>query len=155
MSGFLLSPGITPELTDVFVLELPIVLGAAYLLGGRRGFELAFAANAIVLAIVKLVTDYSDPWDDAVALSALFGGGLWIRVREGGGVSGVAARTVLGLIGIVSFLFGLVKLTDFYDPFDLLLADAAIVCGIALLVLPRGPASGPKAPRELPETVRA
>ena len=155
MSGFLLSPGITPELTDVFVLELPIALGVGYLLGGRRGFELAFAANAVVLAIVKLVTDYFDPWDDAVALSALFAGGLWIGVREGGGVGGRAARTILGVVGIASLLFGLLKLTDFYDPFDLLLADAAIVSGIALLVLRRERLSDPAAPPERSEPVRA
>ncbi len=149
MSGFLLSPGITPELTDVFVIELPIVLGAGYLFGGRRGFELAFAANAIVLAIVKLVTDYFDPWDDAVALSALVGGGLWVLVRESGGVRGRTSWTVIGLAGLVAILFGLVKLTDFYDPFDLLLADAAVVCGIALLVLRHRRVPGPGASPEL------
>jgi hypothetical protein len=149
MSVFLLSPGITPELTDVFVIELPLALAVGYLFGRRTGFEVAFALNALALGVVKLVTDFPDVWDDLVSFSALFGGGLWLvtTLRMVDGRSSL--RWVSAAAGLFFVLVGLAKLTDFYDPFDLLLADAVIVSGIALWVYRRGypgPAVAPGAP---------
>jgi len=138
MSGFLLSPGITPELTDVFVIELPLALAAGYLFGRRTGFEVAFALNTLALGVVKLVTDFPDIWDDIVSVSALLGGGLWLattlRLLDGR----TSLRSVCAVAGLIFVVAGLAKLTDFYDPFDLLLADAVIVSGIALWVYRHG-----------------
>lgn len=130
MTEFLLSPGITPQLTDLFVLEFPIAVGFALFLRGRRGVELVIGLNALALAVIKLVTDYSDPWDDLVALAALAGGVLVLQPlftgRSGG--MGVGAATFAG--GAIGAIGCLKALSDFYDPFDLLLADLGIVTGL-------------------------
>ncbi len=132
MSGFLLSPGITPELTDVFVVELPIVVGLGYLFGKRTGFEIAFALNALALGVVKGVTDYLDLPDVIVAAAAIVGGALWLAVATGQLPPGRARRTVFPVLAPIFVIVGLSKLTDFYDPFDILLADAVIVAAAAL-----------------------
>lgn len=145
MSGFLLSPGITPELTDIFVTELPIALGLGYLLGRRVGFEFAFALNALVLGIIKLVTDYSDLEDDAVSLAAILGGIFWMASSRGLLDERRGLRGLVSVLGLLFVLIGLLKLQDFYDPFDLLLADLVIVSGIALWVFRRGCWAAPAA----------
>ena len=133
MTDFVLSPGITPLLTDLFVLELPLALGVAYAWRGGRGFELAIALNAIALGLVKLVTDYGDVGDLPVAVGGLIAGALfaleplkrpdWTR-RQSTGL--IAVGVVVGLIGIAK------AARDFYDPFDLLLADLLMVLGLLL-----------------------
>lgn len=139
MSSFLLSPGITPELTDVFVIELPLALAAGYLFGRRGGFEYALAANALVLGLIKVVTDFADPWDDAVSLAALLGGALWILTIGGRRSDRTRLRGSIALAGLAFVALGILKIvTDFYDPFDILLADTAIAAGGALWVYRRG-----------------
>ena len=133
MSAFLLSPGITPELADAFVIELPVAVGLGYLLARRTGFEVAFALNALALGAIKLVTDYGDLLDAAIALATLAGGGAWLHLAFRRSPMTETARGLFLLVGATSLVAGLVKLQDFYDPFDLLLADAAIVAGIAIL----------------------
>lgn len=133
MTGFVLSPGITPLLTDLFVLELPLALGFAYAWRGARGFELALALNAIALGVVKLVTDYRDVGDLIVAIGGLIAGTLfaleslkrpaWTR-RQTTGL--LVAGVAVGLIGVTK------AAVDFYDPFDLLLADLLMVLGVLL-----------------------
>jgi hypothetical protein len=132
VTGFLLSPGITPQLTDLFVLEFPLAVVFAYFLRGRQGLELAFGLNALVLAVIKLVTDISDPEDVAVALAVLAGGlGVLYPLLAARG-----ARLSFGvsvLVGGIAGALGCFKaLADFYDPFDLLLADLGIVTGLWL-----------------------
>lgn len=132
MSGFVLSPGITPMLTDLFVLELPIALGVGFFAARGRGFEIVFAANLLLLGIIKAITDYADLPDLVVAVSGIIGGSVWLelavrrvpRERPYGGL--------LAALGPLLVVVGAIKLTDFYDPFDLLLADAVIVAGAAL-----------------------
>ena len=138
MSAFQLSPGITPELTDAFVIELPLALAAGYLFGRRVGFEVAMALNAVALGVVKFLTDYADPWDDLVSAAAVLGGGFWIPTVRGALNGRRPLRTALAIAGLVCVLIGVYKLTDFYDPFDLLLADCVIVAGLALWVYRRG-----------------
>ena len=71
MSGFVLSPGITPELAEAFVVELPLALALGAIGDGRRGLWTALGVNAALLGAIKLVTDYSDPLDVPVAFSGL------------------------------------------------------------------------------------
>ncbi len=146
MTGFLLSPGITPALTDLFVVEMPIALGLGYLVAGRRGFEGAFLANLFALAAVKFVTDYPDLADDAVTLAALASGIVWGIRLVGSTIRSRRARIGPRLLGAVAIALGIVKIvTDPYDPFDILLADAAIVAGVALWIARplRGPGATP------------
>ena len=132
MSGFLLSPGITPELTDLFVVELPLAVGLGYLLGRRYGFELLFVLNAVALGAVKWYTDYLDLPDVAVALAAIVGGALWLASLAGRLPVNRPRRTAFSVLAPIFAGIGAVKLLDFYDPFDILLADAVIVAAAAL-----------------------
>jgi len=148
---FQLSPGITPELTDIFVIELPLALAVGYLFGRRVGFEFAFALNALALGVVKLITDYADPWDDLVSMAALLGGGFWIPTALGSlNRSRFWGRT-LAVAGLIFVLIGIIKLRDFYDPFDLLLADCVIVAGLALWVYRQGYPNPRSEPGPAPE----
>lgn len=144
----MLSPGFTPELTDLFVIELPVAVGLGYLLDRKEGFEIAFAANALVLGLVKLVTDYSDVLDAPVFLAAIAGGAGWLLVATGVLERGSTLRLMGFVLGSTCVLMGLLKLQDFYDPLDLLLADTLIVTGVALWLL------GPAAPSTAPESYR-
>lgn len=139
MSVFLLSPGITPEITDIFVIGFPIALGLGYLLRRRIGFEVAFVLNALALAGVKLATDYFDPWDDAVTLATLLGATYWSLALRGTLSRAGTYRGVVGAAALLVVLIGILKIvTDFYDPFDILQADATIVAGLAVWVYRRG-----------------
>lgn len=130
MAGFLLSPGITPLLTDLFVAELPLAVGLGLIIGRARGAFLALALNAFALAAIKLATDWFDGGDDIVSLGALVAGLILV---------GAAARPVVlarlhragWIVGGVLLIGigGLKVASDFYDPFDLLLADLAVVGG--------------------------
>jgi hypothetical protein len=141
VSAFVLSPGITPELADAFVVELPVAVGLGYLIAHRTGFEVAFALNALVLAGIKLVTDFGDRSDALIALATLAGGGTWLYLSFGGRVDVQAVRAWCVIVGAASLVAGAAKLRDFYDPFDVLLSDSAIVAGIAVLLYAWRPAS--------------
>jgi hypothetical protein len=133
---FVLSPGFTPELVDAFVLELPVLLGLGYFFAGRTGFEVVFALNAIALGAIKLYTDWPDLGDDLVALGAIAGGAGWL-VLAALGRGRVLRPAFLGALPLGAFAIavGVWKAAhDFYDPLDLLLADAAFVSGVALAV---------------------
>lgn len=133
MTGFVLSPGITPLLTDLFVLELPVALGVSYAWRGARGFELALALNAVALGLVKLVTDYGDPGDLPVAIGGLVAGALFALEPLKRPAWSRRQASALLVVGPVSGLIGLAKAAlDFYDPFDLLLSDLLIVLGVLL-----------------------
>jgi hypothetical protein len=132
VTGFMLSPGFTPELTDFFVIELPLAVGLGYLFGRRLGFEIAFAANTLILGLVKLVTDYSDLPDAVVALGAIAAGLAWLLLATQVLRGPRALRTLGWGLGAFCVLLGVLKLQDFYDPLDLLLGDALIIAGVAL-----------------------
>ncbi|MCI4330781.1 MAG: hypothetical protein L3K19_02895 [Thermoplasmata archaeon] len=132
MTGFLLSPGITPQMTDLFVLEFPIALGFGYFLQGRRGVELVVALNAVVLALIKLTTDLPDPWDVLVAVGVLAGGLGVAYPLLAEGAPRLSFGLSVGLGAVVGALGCLKALSDFYDPFDLLMADLGIVTGLWL-----------------------
>jgi hypothetical protein len=133
VTDFVLSPGITPLLTDLFVLELPLALGLAYAWRGARGFELALALNAAALGLVKLATDYGDVGDLPVAMGGLLAGALFALepLRRPAWTPRQAAGLLV--VGVLVVLIGVAKAAhDFYDPFDLLLADLNMVLGVLL-----------------------
>jgi hypothetical protein len=139
MTGFALSPGITPALVSVFSVELPLVLGLAYVFFRGRGFEFALALNAIVLGAIKLYTDYSDFYDVLVALAALLPGVVVLAkvvLTERLTVRPLSRplRGIVVLVAVYAIPFGLLKIfLDFYDPFDTFMAVTAIVAGALLL----------------------
>lgn len=144
MSNFLLSPGITPALADLFVIAVPLAAGFGYLLWQRRGLEGAFALAALVLGGIKLYTDFPDLPDDVVAGSAILGGVLWGLLSTGAFRVGRGRWIPVAVLGGLIFIVGLIKLRDFYDPFDLLLADTTILAGVAIWLYARrgGSAAG-------------
>ena len=129
MTGFELSPGITPALVGAVSVELPLALGLGYLLFRGRGFEYALGLNGIVLGSLKVLTDYRDLYDTTIALLALVGGlTLVARVAL---PRGRAPAFFLLFLGVYAIPFGATKLLgDFYDPFDLVVADLAVVLGL-------------------------
>jgi hypothetical protein len=136
VSGFLLSPGITPELTDLFVVELPIAIAAGFFLARARGFGWAFGLNALALGAIKLITDYGDPGDDIVAAAAVIAGLLFLGQAVSSGWLVRVPKVALSVGGGLLLAVGAIKISaDFYDPFDLLLADMAVAGGIAAWAL--------------------
>jgi len=128
MTGFDLSPGITPALVGAVAVELPLALALGHLLLRERGFAIALGMNGVVLGAIKVLTDYRDLYDTTLALLALAGGlalVAWTGDRRWR-VPGV----VLLFLGVYGSSFGITKLIgDFYDPFDLMVADLAISLG--------------------------
>lgn len=135
VSGFVLSPGITPELVSACAIELPLVLGLAYVFYRNRGLEFAILLNALAYGAIKVVTDYFDVYDMLVTAGCLGAAIVMVgslrrpsnpprgRVRFGG--------FAVALYGI---LVGTVKIvTDPLDPFDTFLSALAILAG-ALVV---------------------
>lgn len=146
VNGFLLSPGITPLLTDWSLVAFVLLPGLGAAWGGRRGFLVGFLLVGVGLAAVKLVTDWFDPFDDVIAVGALAGALGWAArdLR----VSLRAERHAYLAVGLFALLTGLLKVySDFYDPFDLLVALTGVVGGLALL----GPR--PRRPRPLQPVV--
>ncbi len=131
MSGFALSPGITPELTDAVILEFALLLAILIAWRGAEGAQLAVAINAVVLGAIKIATDYSDLGDLPVALAGIGAGALLLWANLGGRTPWRAHRaTELG-IGALLIATGAIKVVlDFYDPFDLLLAALVIAIGL-------------------------
>ena len=122
MDAFQLSPGITPLLTDVLVVEFVLLAGGLYRLAGPRGFEFAVALNALILGAIKLVTDYTDLLDLPVALAGLIAGALYLArlvpaTRQWSAPTAAVrgGALILGVIGVAKVAL------DFYDPFDVLL----------------------------------
>ncbi len=145
VTDFCLSPGVTPFLTSLVVVEFALVTGLAYTVAGGRGFEVAVAGNAMVLGLFKLVSDYRDLGDLPISFAAL-GGGLAATLLAARRVRlSDARRTILRAGGLLVALVGWVKIAlDFCDPFDLLLGATAVVAGI--LVWTYGQASRVPAP---------
>jgi hypothetical protein len=129
MTGFELSPGITPALVGAVAVELPLALGLGYLFFRGRGFEFALGWNGIVLGSLKVLTDYRDLYDTTIALLALVGG--LTLVAQVALPRGRAPAFFLLFLGVYGIPFGATKLLgDFYDPFDLVVADLAVVLGL-------------------------
>lgn len=134
MEGFQLSPGITPAITGVSVTLIPLALGVGAIVAGRKGFSVAMALSALGIGAWKIWTDYTDPPDVAVAAAGVLAALLWVVVEFRPILEGRGARVVTIVVGLAAFLLGAVKMLDFYDPFDLILADVAVLSGLALLV---------------------
>ncbi|HLY76406.1 MAG TPA: hypothetical protein VKT21_00805 [Thermoplasmata archaeon] len=135
MSGFVLSPGITPALISGFSIELPLVLGLGYVFFRTRGLELGIAVNAVLLAVIKGYTDYTDLADMLVAVGALAAGVAvaWGTARPPG-VPSRPEAIVLSVVGTYAVLLGTIKIvTDPFDPFDTFLGAMAVVAGALLL----------------------
>ncbi|MCI4320162.1 MAG: hypothetical protein L3K23_08555 [Thermoplasmata archaeon] len=140
MSEFLLSPGITPELTDLFAVELPLAIAAGFLLGRARGFGWAFGLNALALGAIKFITDYRDPGDDIVAAAAVIAGLVFLGQAVAPQLLARLPKLALVVGGLLLIVIGAIKIrADFYDPFDLLLADTAAAGGLAAWVASRTP----------------
>lgn len=121
MDHFVLSPGITPFVTDVTLLAFAGLLGLGYLLRGGLGVLGGIAVDAIAMAVYKLATDLPDPYDDLVSLAALLLGAILVVALLNGRLPG--SSHVWTAIGIVGAILAVSKvLSDFYDPWDLLLA---------------------------------
>ena len=142
MTGFLLSPGITPALVSACAVELPLALGLGYLFYRDRGLEVAIGLNAVGLAAIKIYTDYADIFDLLLAVVVLAAGLAWLVLRlspdrspsrliRGGSMALATFAVPLGAIKVIS---------DFYDPFDTFLACMGILAGALLL---RWSLSGP------------
>jgi hypothetical protein len=147
VDGFRLSPGITPFLTDLFVVGVPIALGVGYLLGRSRGSQTALGASALALGAVKLFTDYPDVGDDIVAIGALLAGLAFLAQALRPDWVYRVPRSLFGVGAVVLLLVGAYKIrTDFYDPFDLLVADLTFVGGLAAAFLARRNRRSPSPP---------
>ncbi len=135
VSGFVLSPGITPAVISALSIELPLVLGLGYVFFRTRGLELGIAVNAVLLAVIKGYTDYTDLPDMLVAVGALAAGVAvaWGTVAPPG-IPSRAEAMVLSAVGTYAVLLGTIKIvTDPYDPFDTFLGAMAVVAGALLL----------------------
>lgn len=122
MDAFQLSPGITPLLTDVLLVEFVLLAGGLYRLAGPRGFEFAVALNAFVFGAIKLVTDYTDLLDLPVALAGVVAGGLFLARLVPRSWRWSAPATLVRSGALVLGVIGVAKVAlDFYDPFDVLL----------------------------------
>lgn len=129
MSGFLLSPGITPLITDLAVLALPLGLALGYLLHPPRGFELGLAAVTLALGLVKLATDPFDLLDLPVALGGILIGGSLLAHAVDHPVLAWMPGPLWRSFGVLAVAVGAFKIaTDPYDPFDVELA--ALVLGL-------------------------
>ena len=145
MSAFVLSPGLTPGLTDAFLLELVLAVGVGHLLDRERGVEIALALNAIALASVKLITDWADLPDVPVGVAGILGGGALLLRGRWGRSAAPAGPWPSRLLGAAVLLLGAVKgFGDFYDPFDLTLGMVLVVVGLWLV-------AGRRSPRPLPD----
>ena len=121
MDHFVLSPGITPFVTDVTLLAFAGLLGLGYLLRGGLGVLGGIAVDAIAMAVYKLATDLPDPYDDLVSLAALLLGAVLVTALLRGRLPGSShAWTAIGIVGALLAVSKV--LSDFYDPWDLLLA---------------------------------
>ena len=150
MDGFILSPGITPELTGIFAIELPLALGLGALVDRQRGVYVAAAANGVILAGIKIWTDWADAFDLLLSVAALAASVLWsVRVLENSLRLRWPRTTVWpALVGVVAVVLSVFKLvTDLFDPFDLFLADIALVAGLALAIPRRNDSSSGPRPR--------
>jgi hypothetical protein len=135
MSGFVLSPGITPALISAISIEIPLVLGLGYAFYRNRGFEVAVVLNALALSAIKVYTDYLDFYDMLVAAAGLLSGFALGGTLARPGAS--LTRPLRGLLDVVagySILLGALKIvTDPYDPFDTFLGAFAVVASVILL----------------------
>ncbi|MCI4351996.1 MAG: hypothetical protein L3K14_01215 [Thermoplasmata archaeon] len=142
MTGFLLSPGITPALVGACSVEIPLAFGLAYVFFRGRGLEVAIGLNTVGLAAIKIYTDYADLYDLLLAVVILAAGLVWLvlsfswhrspaRLIRGGSMALATLVVPLGAIKVIS---------DFYDPFDIFLACLGILAGAFLL---RWSLSGP------------
>jgi peptidoglycan/LPS O-acetylase OafA/YrhL len=134
VSHFFLSPGISPELTDIVLLLFPLALILGYLLDRDRGFPVAFAAATIALGAIKFWTDYTDLYDVPVALGGVVVGAAWMGLVLHGRDPGRALAVLMVVIGVGAIAVGALKAyTDPLDPFDLLQAVTAAGAGLALI----------------------
>jgi len=137
MSGFNLSPGITPFITDIAILGFVVSFGLAAFLSRRSGLRpslLILGIDSVLVSVFKLYTDYADFWDALLAviilIEALFviqSGSRKPKLRSG------FTRKLALVFGIVGLVLSADKiLSDFYDPFDLLLSCQGVLCAFAI-----------------------
>ena len=139
MTGFSLSPGITPLITEVAIICFALSLGLSAIFSRARftTFYLAIGLNALTLSLLKIYTDYFDFWDaflglmiavESVVLMAM-------QLRE----SNVRRRyewvMAITLVLVVLSLSTYKILSDFYDPNDVLLSCSGILAGVAILAV--------------------
>lgn len=133
MDQFVLSPGITPFVTDVTLLAFAGLLGLGYLLRGGLGLLGGLAVDGVAMAVYKLATDLPDPYDDAVSIAALLLAAILLASLLRGRLPGRSGLwTAVGIVGAV--VAASKVLSDFYDPWDLLLAIDLGLVGMYLAV---------------------
>ncbi|MHB1869141.1 MAG: hypothetical protein ACYCPP_09385, partial [Nitrososphaerales archaeon] len=127
MSGFNLSPGITPFIADIAILGLVLSFGLAAFLSRRSGLRpalLVLGIDSVLVSVFKLYTDYADFWDALLAMIILIEALFVIQLgsRKSKLQSGLTRKLAL-VFGILGLVLSADKiLSDFYDPFDLLLS---------------------------------
>ncbi|HEV2318052.1 MAG TPA: hypothetical protein VGV89_10855 [Thermoplasmata archaeon] len=133
MDGFLLSPGITPALTDAALVLFVGATALGSILAGRRGFILGLLVAGLVLGAIKLYTDWTDLEDDAVSVAAIGAVVFWALSSERPTAVGGFPGGLVYSGSVIAVAAGVFKTVgDFYDPFDLLLAFCAVIGGVAV-----------------------
>jgi hypothetical protein len=132
MSGFNLSPGITPLITDIAVAGFALSFGVAFVLSRKDHYNpalIALGINSIALSVFKIYTDYLDFWDVVLSIFILVEGFIALRASYFNNRS-IPIRLVIYVIAGLVISFSLYKvISDFYDPYDLLQACCGIVGG--------------------------
>lgn len=136
MSGFNLSPGITPFITEMAIIGFALTFGltAIYSKAPSKAFYLAVGLNALALSVFKIYTDYFDFWDAFLGLIIATEAIVLIvgRLRVPSNWNRGARLIATILVAIVISLSVYKILSDFYDPYDVLLSCLGILGGAAI-----------------------
>ena len=136
MSDFVLSPGITPLITEVAILGFVLSYGVASAIHFRNWrispSLMVLAIDTLAIGTFKIYTDYFDFWDLLLSLVIMTESLAVLGFRLKGPLNR-SLSSIGAAIGIIGVLFSVDKIVfDFYDPFDLLLACLGAVCAAAI-----------------------
>ena len=138
MSDFNLSPGITPFITDVAILGFVLSFGLAAFLSRKSGLRpalLVLGVDSVLVSVFKLYTDYTDFWDALLAVIILIEALFVIQLGASKpNLQWGLTRNLALVIGILGLVLSADKIvSDFYDPFDLLLSCQGILCALGIV----------------------
>ena len=141
MTGFNLSPGITPFITDVALIGVVVSLGFAAVLSRKNSFAIywVLGIDSLAVSLFKVYTDLFDFWDLVLALFVVFESVLlFLACFRGSSFLRLGVRAFSVVLALLSISFSILKISfDFYDPFDVLLSCLGIIAGFSILELPR------------------
>lgn len=133
MAGFSLSPGITPFITDFVILIVVLSIGLSVIGSGGKWTSITLGLDSLALSLFKIYTDYFDPWDTLLAFLIAMESVVLIATLNSKNRTDFHRAIYLSLSLPVVFLSLYKVVSDFYDPFDLLLSCLGIVCGFAII----------------------